>query len=143
MKKKSHLLIVTLWLGTILMFLTGCSGEAANSEDPLAGTSWDLLFYRKTTILEGTSITANFENGEDNGSAGCNSYFGTYQIEGQNIAFGQIGMTEMFCMEPEGIMEQETFFLNALSEAHRYEIADGRLTIYLSGQETLTFEPMK
>ena len=139
MKKKSIFWI--LLIAVTLTLLAACSGTNTPAEDPLAGTSWRLLFYRKTQVLEGTSITANFENGEINGSAGCNSYFGAYQVEAQNISFGQIGMTEMFCMEPEGVMEQESFYLGALADAQRYEIVDGRLTIFLSGQETLTFEP--
>ena len=139
MKKKS--IIAFLGLVAILIILAACSEAATQPEDPLAGTSWQLLFYRKTPVLEGTSITANFENGEINGSAGCNSYFGTYQVEEENLSFGQIGMTEMFCMEPEGVMEQEIFYLGALADAQHYEITNGRLTISLSGHETLTFKP--
>jgi heat shock protein HslJ len=140
MKRKSFWIAVGL-LMIILPILAACGNSPAPAADPLEGTNWQLLFYRKTSVIEDTSITAHFENGEINGSAGCNSYFGAYQVEGQNLTIEQIGMTEMYCMEPEGLMDQESTYLEYLADAQSFEIADGRLTIFLSGHETLTFEP--
>jgi len=140
MKKNLFWIAVSI-LMIIMPTLAACDNTSTSPDDPLNGTQWNLIFYRKTRVMEGTHITANFENGDINGSAGCNSYFGAYQIDGENITFGQIGMTEMYCTDPEGIMDQEGFYLDALADAQRFEIVDKRLTIFLSGQETLTFEP--
>ena len=140
MKKKSIFLI--LGLAVIVSLLAACGGDR-QSADPLAGTSWRLLFYRKSTVLEGTETTIHFENGEISGSAGCNSYFGMYQINGQNITTSQIGATEMYCDEPAGLWEQEVFFLETLGDAQRYELSEGRLMIFRSDGEALTFEPIK
>jgi len=125
----------------LLLTLAACVSSSSQSNDPLEGTNWQLIFYRKTTVIDDTHITTNFENGEITGSAGCNSYFGAYQVDGQDLTIGQLGMTEMYCMEPEGLMEQESTYLEYLADAQSYEITDGRLIIFLSGQETLTFEP--
>lgn len=141
MKKNSIFLMFGVVV--ILISLTACGGQTTQSDDPLEGTSWRLLFYRKSQVMEGTEITATFKDGQVKGSAGCNTYFGAYQVEDQNISVGQIGVTEMYCMEPEGLMDQETTYLEYLADAQRYEIADGRLIIFLSGHETLTFEPAK
>jgi heat shock protein HslJ len=140
--KKNFIWIAVGILMIILPTLAACDNTSSPPDDPLNGTQWNLIFYRKTRVIDGISITANFDSGEINGNAGCNSYFGGYQIDGENIAFGQIGMTEMYCSDPEGIMEQEDFYLGALADAQRYEIADGRMAIFLSGHETLTFEPV-
>ena len=137
--KKMQIVIVLGLAAITLISLSACAGAAA----PLDETSWQLIFYRKTQVMADTTITARFENGEINGSAGCNSYFGTYQIEGENLAVGQIGWTEMFCMEPDGIMDQEIFYLESLEDAQRYEIVDGRLMIFRSDGEALTFEPLE
>jgi heat shock protein HslJ len=139
MKRNSF--VVILGLVTIIIILAACSGNDAQPEDPLAGTSWRLLFYRKSTVLEGTETTITFENGQINGSAGCNSYFGSYEVSGQNLTTGQIGATEMYCTEPEGLWEQEVFFLETLNDAQRYELMDERLMIFRSDGEALTFEP--
>ena len=141
MKRKLFLTKFGLLL-IILPILTACTNSSTSPVNPLDGTQWNLIFYRKSAVIPGTQITAQFQNGEVNGTAGCNSYFGIYQVEGDSISFDQIGMTEMYCMDPEGVMEQETFYLQALAVAQGYEItADGRLTIFLGGHETLTFEP--
>lgn len=137
--KRKYFLTITGLLMIILPILTACGNSPVG--DPLDGTDWQLVFYRKTSVMEGTAITAHFENGEINGSAGCNSYFGAYQVEGENLSVGQIANTEMYCMEPEGLMEQETTYLEYLADAQSFEITDGRLIIYLSDHETLTFEP--
>ncbi len=141
MKKKS--IILMLLMAAIFVLLAACGGGNTQSEDPLAGTSWRLLFYRKSTVLDGTETTITFEDGLLNGNAGCNSYFGAYQVDDQKLTADQLGSTEMFCMEPEGLMEQEAFFLETLGDAQRYELTDGRLMIFRSDGEALTFEPME
>ena len=103
-KRRATMKKINFWIATgllmiILPILVACANESSTPDDPLAGTNWNLVFYRKSSLIEGTSITAHFENGEINGSAGCNSYFGAYHLEEENISFGQIGVTEMYCME--------------------------------------------
>ncbi len=142
MKRKNIIIVLGLLVITTLI-LTACSQATTQSDDPLEGTNWQLVFYRKTRVIEGTSISAKFENGEITGSAGCNSFFGSYEIDEANIMISTLGATEMFCMEPDGVMEQEAFYLESLQDAQRYEILDGRLTIFRSDHETLTFDPFE
>ncbi len=138
MKKKSIFMICGL--AAILVGLAACSGDQSQPTDPLEGTSWQLLFYRKSTVLEGTETSITFEDGEISGSAGCNSYFGSYQVNNQNLTISPVGATEMYCAEPEGLMEQEAFFLETLNDAQRYELTEERLMIFRSDGEALTFE---
>jgi len=42
--------------------------------------------------------------------------------------------TEMGCIEPEGVLEQELQYLKALQAAESYEIKDGKLEINCSAQ---------
>jgi len=135
---KGKVIVIVLFTA---MILTACSNSKSPSDDPLSGTSWELVFYRKSTVLEGPIITANFEDGEVNGSAGCNSFSGSYQVEGDTISFGPIASTLMACMDPEGIMEQETMFLAWLQDAQTFWIRDNQLLIFRSDGEALTFIP--
>lgn len=101
----------------ILALMLGACGPTGNGpEEPvrLDGTRWVLQTMDGEAPLDGTTIIAEFADGEIRGSSGCNSYFGSYTLEGNNIEFGMIGMTEMACMEPEGIMEQESAYLETL-----------------------------
>ena len=126
-------------LVAILTFLSACTLIDQASDDPLNGTSWVLFAYRKTKPIDGTRITAEFKDGEIRGSAGCNSYFGSYKIDGNSIEMSEIGSTLMACLEPEGIMDQEQLFTSFLSDAQEYRLDDGQLQIFRSDGEALAF----
>lgn len=90
---------------------------------PLEGTDWVLDAYNDgegafVNIIEGTQITAVFgEDGSLTGSAGCNMYNTTYQVEDRNVTIGPVGSTQNECAEPEGVMDQEVKYLQALGTA--------------------------
>jgi heat shock protein HslJ len=94
----------------------------------LAGTSWEVISYNNgrggvVSVIIGTEITANFdEEGQVTGNASCNDYFAPYETEGDDITVGPSSITQMFCAEPEGIMEQEGEYLTALGTAATYRI---------------------
>ncbi len=108
---------------------------AAIEPTPLVGTSWTVIGYNNgrggvTSVLAGTELTATFgADGQVTGSAGCNSYFAGYELDGQAISIGQAGITEMFCMEPDGVMDQEAEFMAALQRAATYTIEWDRLQL--------------
>ena len=134
--------LITL-VGIVALALTACSPPAVVSADSLEGTSWELTTYGKTKPIEGTTITAKFEEGQVHGSSGCNTYFGSYEVSGGTISVGQIGMTEMACLEPEGSMEQEMVYLQFLGEAKSFLLTDEGLdaSLQILGPEgrALTF----
>ena len=92
-------------------------------------------------IIEGTEITATFNSSESqvSGSAGCNVYGGRYQIAGSMLSFSEIYFTEMACMSPVGVMEQEHEFLSLLSSAQSFQADDTTLTISCSDGQQLYF----
>jgi heat shock protein HslJ len=147
MKKKLTTLIVSISLA--MLILAACAktdGPSTGIESPdsarsLNGTSWTLMAYRKTSPIEGTTITATFEEGRVHGSAGCNSYSGSYQVDGDKITVGMLAITEMACMSPEGVMAQETTFVEYLGDAQTFRFEGERLYIDFSDHEALTFVP--
>jgi heat shock protein HslJ len=94
----------------------------------LEGTSWQVLSYNNgkggvVSLIIGTEISANFgEDGQLTGNSGCNNYFAEYETDGDKISIGPAGATEMACLEPEGVMEQEGQYLAALGTADSYKI---------------------
>jgi heat shock protein HslJ len=113
--------------------------------NPLAGTSWLATAYwdggQMSTVLDGTGLTAAFGAGGGlNGSAGCNTYSASYLVQGASLAITPPTATSMICEEPEGIVEQETAFLNALASAGGYNLEGSELFILnASGQAVLEF----
>ena len=92
-----------------------------------------------TLPLEHTEVTIRFvsSGNEFNGSAGCNSYFGQYQIlDGTLSIIPPIGQTEIACPEP--ILSQEVAYLSTLLVAESYQVSGNRLQI-ICGDQILNF----
>ena len=83
-----------------------------------------------------TEVTLRFLAEKLTGSAGCNRYFASYQTgDDRQLSITDIASTEMWCLQPEGIMEQETKFLQWLNEANSYRINNDQLILYVNDQE--------
>jgi heat shock protein HslJ len=101
---------------------------------------WDATgFLRGDALVSpiaGTEITAAFSRGGDlTGSAGCNPYATTYTAEGGALEIAEISVTEIACPDPEGVMEQESAFLDALASATGFRV-DGETLQLLRGDGT-------
>jgi heat shock protein HslJ len=96
-------------------------GPAPDPELP-ANSAQGILFQlvnfgplgAEQAVLAGTSITAVFGETEVSGSAGCNDYTAPMTPVDDYFTIGPIAVTEEFCSEPAGIMEQEQAYLTAL-----------------------------
>ena len=119
-----------------VLVLTACTGGG----DSLDGTSWKLESLNGQGLIDGTEITITFENGEIDGVGGCNNYGGGYESSGSDLSFGMMFMTEMACMDPEGVMQQESEYMVRLGTASSYSITGDRLEIFDgSGAAILVF----
>ncbi|MFQ5933273.1 MAG: META domain-containing protein [Dehalococcoidia bacterium] len=148
-KRWKPLVIPTVVLISLLVAVS-CSDEAAPTPRPtptptptvpagqgsLGQSAWKLTSYgpigEPTPLIEGSEVTAEFDEsqGTISGSAGCNSYFGSLATETSTISIGEMAWTERFCVEPEGIMEQEQDYLTALGNAESFELEDGELRVF-------------
>ena len=124
----------------ILVMLVACGGT---NGDPLSGTTWELYSIGQYSPITESKTTIRFENGQVSGLGGCNQYGGEYKISGQMLSFGELYMTEMACMGPEGIMDQEQRYLQSLGDARSFEIVSGQLQIKQADGEVLIFVPAK
>jgi hypothetical protein len=75
--------------------------DETGADDPLEGGEWVLVGYGPERALielpAGVLVTISFADDGLRGSAGCNSYFGGYQVSGDAIEVGPVGSTEMWC----------------------------------------------
>ncbi|MGD8491109.1 MAG: META domain-containing protein [Anaerolineae bacterium] len=131
-------MIVVMGLAVLLV---GCGSSPADSS-ALQETRWALVTLGGDALLPGTAPSAEFSADQISGSAGCNTYFGTYDASGSEMTIGDVAHTEMWCVEPEGVMDQEQAFLAALASVTGYRLAGGRLELLdESGSVILIFEP--
>ena len=128
---------------TILTF----ARQKPPSIDPvLEDTEWLLTSLNGSSLLEGTNITLNFTDGFLEGFAGCNAYGGGRDsgrytaADGGILTIAQIAITLQDCHTPEGIMQQEAAYVEALRDAAAYQVTDDRLEIRnAAGETTLVF----
>jgi heat shock protein HslJ len=100
----------------------------------LEGVLWGLVSYmgadgNLVNVLPDVNVTAEFKDDQVNGSAGCNTYFGPARAAGNKLEVGPLGSTQMFCMDPKGLMDQESAYLAGLQNAATYLAQGGKLEI--------------
>jgi len=114
---------------------------------PFEGTTWNLQFIQQQPVgwvppLDGATLTAVFDGESVSGNAGCNSYTGSYELNGRTIRFDALASTMMMC-EDEDLMTQETDYLQALQNAgiiithpRSFELRDGEgISMMIFGAE--------
>lgn len=125
--KKISLLLVILFVLSILS-LAACSGGASAS---IVG-EWTLVSYgdasSPTPVVPDVETSISFdEKGQFGGNVGCNSFGSEYKVDGDQIIFGSIISTMMFC---DTTSPQESVVLSILSDQSiKYQIDGEQLTI--------------
>ena len=142
---KLHTLGLVLILGALI--LSGCgTGEEAGqpgAAENLGGTEWVLTSLGASPLLEGTRITLEFEDEWLSGFAGCNTYGGGPDSGGYiatdegTLTVPMIAITVMACSSPEGVMEQEQAYVEALRRATAYQLDGDRLELQDAAGETI------
>jgi heat shock protein HslJ len=105
----------------------------ATADLTLEGPTWLLDSYmdiegNMTARLPETRVTINFAEGEVNGTAGCNNYFGPYEVDGNSLTIGPLGSTMMMCIQDD-TATQETAFLANLGNVASYDIVNNQLQL--------------
>lgn len=115
-----------------LLLTAGCSLVAGG----LPGTSWTLVAYEGDgggMVRADAYATLHFsEDGTVSGNAGCNSYSSQYRGGGDQLVFGPLASTLMYCTD-EDAMEQEGRLLSLLEEVRSFEIDGDILMMYGAG----------
>ena len=117
------------------------SPPVAGDTKPLEGTYWRAVeLAGKPTPAQDPIREAHlqFQNGRVSGSDGCNRVTGSYQLDGDRVAFGQMAGTQMACPNPNGT---EGPFRDALKNASRLTVVGDRLELLdAAGTRLAAFE---
>jgi len=127
MKRNSIALLIILM---IVILFSGCSQV---SQKPLEDTEWELVSLYSSDLIEGSAISLYFTGEYLGGEMSCNGYGGSPDT-GKYRTIGGIfsldfpfAVTVQLCNEPEGIMEQEKTYIEALMNATHFQIVGNRL----------------
>ena len=137
---KKILMLVTALIVLTSAILAGCQASVS----PLEDTKWILVSYGEPgnlkNVIPDAKPTARFdsETKEVRGSGGCNTYFGSYEVDGNDLTMtGPFAVTEMWCGDEKGAQESE--YLDILLAAESFEVDDDALVIR-SGDAVLNYE---
>lgn len=143
--------VVLLWIGLTLTACIrpessttpGANTPDATAEAPAAATladsQWQLVTFgapdAETPVLAGSTITLAFSaDGEAGGASGCNTYGGSYEVQADQLVFGEMVSTLMACAD-QAMMEQEMAYLTALQSAGRFAVDGDMLRIWYDDEQ--------
>lgn len=108
---------------------------------PLVGSSWMLAVYNDQQPINGYQPTLSFEANRIAGNTGCNHFGGDFLIRDDTITFESVHSTEMACLDPEGLIEQEQVFLETLRGVVGFSLTDEELVLIADADRYLKFLP--
>jgi heat shock protein HslJ len=117
------------------LMAVGCEGAGEPAGVDLTGTTWRAETIMGRPVIDSSASTITFEaDGRVHGGGGCNRYFGSGTMDGEQITFGALGSTKMACAP--ALMDQEARFFRALETAERWSLdEDGLLLIHSAGAD--------
>jgi heat shock protein HslJ len=121
------------------LILAACATQPGT---PVTGT-WNIVSYglasNPTPALPDLDRSVIFDgDGKISGNVGCNSFSGTYAVDGTKITFQPMVSTMLACT-PDLIMKQEQATLRILSGSADFKI-EGRYLTITNNSETLVME---
>ncbi len=112
---------------TVVLSLVLISCKSGNKVMDSDKNIQDYINHKEYILLSNDNISIGFDNNSVYGSAGVNSYMGTYAIKQGVITFGKLGATMMLGSEEE--MKKESEFLAYLETAKEIKINGDSLKI--------------
>lgn len=142
--KRTILVMTVLVLASLA---TACdAGQAGQQSQPsanLVGTEWVLDSLHGNSPIADTEITLHFQETHLGGTMTCNQYGGGRDsgkytaMDDGTLAILQLAVTVQLCSSPEGVMEQEKAYIEALHSAATYRVTDHRLEIADAGGKVM------
>jgi len=127
----------------LLIVVPSCSSAADDTNtDRLTGVTWVLDASSMDSLVVDASptdarIDLTLGAEEAFGTSACNSYRGSYALDGDRLTFGPFAATQMACEQP--LMDLEAAYLAELGEVSGFEVeADGTLVL-TGGDVALSF----
>jgi heat shock protein HslJ len=119
-----------------LAFLASChtAKKSATGSASIVGKYWKLVELNGVTVQSADQLKRephmilNASENKVNGNSGCNSFFGSFELQAGNvITFSKIGSTRMAC--PNEIMQGEHQLLQVLEMTNKFSLENGTLIL--------------
>ena len=129
------------------LHITMSNLDIQDSHSALDDVTWTLESFDSIagpqSVIENTNITLSIDMKSEqlNGIAGCNNYSASFVLDSENhdITISNVSSTEMWCEEPDNIMQQEQNYLAALSQIRFFTFDKASLNMVVGGDAGLSF----
>jgi len=149
-RRRTTPILGVLVVMSLIRTCQGGTGGERGAPERLVGTEWTLVSLHSSNLIEDTEIPLYLTERYMGGRMTCNHYgggpdSGAYiATDDGSFMIDEVAVTVRLCLEPEGVMEQEAAYIEALLDAATYQIINDRLDIMDgSGETLLVFEPEK
>jgi heat shock protein HslJ len=122
----------------IAMSITACETPAAVDESKLTEVDWVAETINGKPVIEPGRVTLSFSEARVSGRGGCNIYSGPVEYGNGTLKVGALISTKMACVA-NGVMQQESDYLNTLGAARSYAYQNDRLVISTPTGNALVF----
>jgi heat shock protein HslJ len=124
----------------VIALALGLAACDETGTETLTGTKWVAETINGKPVIEPGGVTLTLSDERVTGRSGCNTYFGAAEHRDGTLKIGSIGATKMACMR-DGLMQQESEYLNTLEASQSYAIQSGpRLLLTSPAGGTLVFK---
>ena len=133
----------------VLPLLTLVSCDTADSSDRAEELSgkWSLhvlkLDGEKIVPGKKNQVWIDFKGDRVSGNGGCNSYGGTFTVDGDQLTFKELAWTEMACLD-QAVMKLENQYLQAIGKVKKFAVNDKELILTdTDGKVEIVFVPFQ
>ena len=132
---------IVVWMFvSILAVSLGCKGKSVKLDSSELLGSWNVIELKvagsSVKMPDREPVLIFSDSNRISGFAGCNQFFGTYQVKDGKLQIQPGGMTMAFCPD----MEFESLFMNTLATVSQARIYDSQLELSNpSGDTVLVF----
>ncbi len=113
-----------------LGLLTGCSLSGGQPQLQ-TGDEYIVEWIGERPLIDRSHLTLQLDAQQQraHGFAGCNQWFGSYQLNGNQLSISNIASTRKACAP--SLMEQENRYLQALPQVERWDFSEhGQLQLW-------------
>lgn len=119
-------------IAIIALALSACGADLQRVSEIDLNRGWEFVSGRNEggniEPIATHPVTITFEDDRVGGTAACNGYGGTFNLDGAAISVTNLTQTEMAC-EPRETMDLESAYLAALADATIFGISEGQLVL--------------
>ena len=121
---------------TALLFHTVANQPARPADPPPYAGEWVVDTIDNIKVMPESQVTLRIQQSQVNGLAACNTYRGSFTVDGATVKVGELLKTMKACDQPR--MSEENEFLAVLRQVVRYDIRpDDTLVLTTSDRRTI------